>query len=109
MPNSLKPINKCGYVALVGRPNVGKSTLLNRILGQKISITSRKPQTTRHRIIGIKSEDGSQAVYVDTPGLRFARRRKAKEEHRENHRQHRTGLQDGHTHHPRKYGPMGDK
>lgn len=59
----------CGLVALVGRPNVGKSTLLNRILGQKVSITSRRPQTTRHRILGIKTEDQVQVVYVDTPGL----------------------------------------
>ncbi len=57
------------FVAIVGRPNVGKSTLLNRILGQKISITSRKPQTTRHRILGIETEDSRQIVYVDTPGL----------------------------------------
>lgn len=59
----------CGFVAIVGRPNVGKSTLLNKILGQKISITSRKPQTTRYRIVGIDTEGAWQTVYVDTPGL----------------------------------------
>lgn len=59
----------CGFVAIVGRPNVGKSTLMNRILGQKISITSRRPQTTRHQVMGIKTEGEAQFIYVDTPGI----------------------------------------
>ena len=62
-------VSRCGYVAIVGRPNVGKSTLLNHILGQKLAITSRKPQTTRHTLLGIKTEGEVQAIYVDTPGM----------------------------------------
>ncbi|MBB1485426.1 GTPase Era [Oceanospirillum sediminis] len=61
--------SRCGFVAIVGRPNVGKSTLMNHILGQKLSITSRRPQTTRHQVLGIKTEDDVQVVYVDTPGM----------------------------------------
>lgn len=60
---------RTGYVAIVGRPNVGKSTLMNHVLGQKLSITSRKPQTTRHRIMGILTNEQLQAIFVDTPGI----------------------------------------
>lgn len=72
---SLPENQHCGFVAIVGRPNVGKSTLLNNILGQKISITSRKPQTTRHRIMGVDTQGDYQAIYVDTPGLHIEEKR----------------------------------
>ncbi len=68
-PTAEMGVTRCGFVAIVGRPNVGKSTLLNRLLGHQLAITSDKAQTTRHAILGIKTQRQSQAIYVDTPGI----------------------------------------
>lgn len=67
--------SKCGYVAIVGRPNVGKSTLINALVGEKVSIVSRKAHTTRHRTLGIINRDACQAVFIDTPGLQRDKQR----------------------------------
>ena len=65
----IKMNHKAGFIAVVGRPNVGKSTLTNELIGQKLSITSHRPQTTRHRIHAIHTTDDYQMVFVDTPGM----------------------------------------
>ena len=64
---------KTGFVALIGRPNVGKSTLMNRLIGQKIAITSNKPQTTRNRIQTVYTEERGQIIFLDTPGIHKAK------------------------------------
>lgn len=74
MTEKVNHATRCGYVAIVGRPNVGKSTLLNHILEKKISITSRRPQTTRHQILGVATDGDVQVVYVDTPGMHVGRK-----------------------------------
>jgi GTP-binding protein Era len=66
--------HRCGYIAIIGRPNVGKSTLLNRLVGEKLSITSAKAQTTRHRIVGVVTRPGVQFLLLDTPGFQTRNR-----------------------------------
>jgi len=89
--DEMPEVKRSGYAALVGRPNVGKSTLLNRLLGQKMAITSHKPQTTRHRILGVKTTEQGQVVYIDTPGIH---RRGDKAMNRYLNRTAHTSLQD---------------
>ena len=68
------PAHRCGHVAILGRPNVGKSTLMNKLVGEKLSITSSKAQTTRHRIVGVVTRPGAQFLLLDTPVSRPATR-----------------------------------